>query len=316
MDDRSIRRTGLVVAAVLLVALAGCSGLSGETTPTDNSTDTPAENMTGTPAENMTGTPAENMTGTPADNTSVNSSEGNETEGNETDTNETTDVEGADLDGAALNAATTAAVEDAGSYTLETTTYQTSETDQGESIRRLDTTVRVDLDADEGIRQSNSSFQSQPLTQNSSITVYTDGNMSYQERITGGETNYSAQEGEPTSVRGGIRPVNTDSFTQNFTFVTSGVVWEENGTETIDGDSVTRYTLAGFEESNGNSDATITDSTGTLLVDDSDAIRYIELGVTTQSDSGTSTVLLQYRLTDIGSTTVEEPDWLEQAQSS
>jgi|GEM_PF-3241618 hypothetical protein len=315
----STRRGLLVVAAVLLVALAGCSGLSGDTTPTAD--ETPTANGT----ENATTTPApspESSTPTPSPEGSTPTDTAPDQQTPTEDSESATDLEangtGADLDGEALDDATRTAVEDAGSYTYQSAVFTVSQSQRGRSITRQNTTAQVDLEAEQGLRVSNLTIASQRSSQEFSATVYTDGNTSYRQRITSQGTNYSTQEGTSNST-GAIIPVNTSGFAPNLTFVTDGLVWEANGTTTVDGDTVTEYTLAGLEDQNSFTEsprATLTGISGTLYVDDDDVVRQFSLTYEAESRAGTSTSQQQFRLSELGSTTVEEPDWTSGAEET
>ncbi|MBX0304515.1 DUF7537 family lipoprotein [Haloarcula salinisoli] len=311
MHQLTLRRGVLVVAVALLIAVAGCSGPSGGATPTANGT----ENATTTPAASMD-------TPTPAASTDTPTDQQTPTDG--PDTEPDSDVEangtGADLDGEELNNATRAAIEDAGSYTYQTTFRTASQSRRGQSRSRTNTTTQVDLEAEEGLRVSNYSSTGQQSSQTFSSTVYTDGNTSYQQRITSEGTNYSTQEGASTGF-GGITPVNTSNFSQNLTFVTDGLVWETNGTTTLDGDTVTEYTLAGVEDEDAfiqrlRLRGTLTDISGTLYVDDDDVVRQTSLAYTVESQSGSLSAQSRLTLSDIGSTTVEEPEWTSEAEDA
>ena len=325
MSPHSMRRGLLVVAVVLVVAIAGCSGPPSGSTPTADS----ASNATET-AANTTATPtpaADAATATPeggvADSqNTTDDSEFNESESNESaeasnsslETNET----GADIDGQALNAATAAAVEDAGSYTFTSDVLSSGQSERGRSRTRITTTTQADLDAGQGLRVTDQSVSSPQYNRNGTTTVYTEDNTSYRERVTREGTNYSTQEGGPTGF-GDIVPINTTGFDQNLSFVSDGLIWEANTTTTVDGDTVTRYDLAGVEDTSvftGRSDARLTDVGGTLYIDEDGVFRYVSVGYSLDAESGTTSTRLQLTLTDIGSTTVEEPDWTSTAEDA
>jgi len=303
----------LVVAVTLLIAVAGCSGLSGGATPTASETTNGTENATTTPAAS-TDTPGE--LGTVTEERAPAPTEP------ETETNSAPDLEangtGAGLDGEELNNATRAAVEDAGSYTLDSLFAIVSQTRRGQTVSRQVGTTQVDLEAEQGLRVSDQSFEAPRDSQTISTTVYTEGNTSYRQRITSEGTNYTTQEGAPTNVSG-VTPVNTSTFVQNLTYVTDGLVWETNGTTTVDGDNVTEYTLAGLEDQEAYTErirGTLTDIGGTLYVDDDDVVRQASLVYETESRVGTSTLQSQFTVRDIGSTTVEEPEWTSEADDA
>jgi hypothetical protein len=304
------RREVLVVAAVLLVALAGCSGLSSSGTPTADATEPGTATETTSVASPDTPSDVERSTREAGDSTG----DGSDDPAGSVETN----VTGADLDGAALNDATAAAVEAAGSYTLQSNTVFATRQSTGSSLTQTTTTTRVDLEANTGIRVSDQTVSSPRFEQNTSRVVYTEDNVSYQKLTSSRGSNYSSQEGEATGL-GGINTVNVTGYSQNLRYLSDGLVWQDNGTETVDGVTTTRYTLAGLSNVTaftGNTTATITDMSGTLLVDDDDVVRRTAISYTAETRRGTTTVQFRFDLVDVGSTTVEEPDWTSRAESS
>ena len=301
MQRLPIRRGALVVAVVLLVALAGCSGPSSSPTPTppDAATATDGFGPDGPPSP----TPGEASPTSEPDNV---------------DRSVETNVSGADLDGPAVNSATIAAAETAGSYTLRSSTDTVVTSQQrGRVVQRVNTTTRVDLAAERGLRRSNRTVVNPQTSRNPSAAVYTANDTSYR-RIDGSRgVTYASQTGA-ASGPGGIVPVNVSGLSQNNTFLFDGLVWEANGTTTVDGVTATQYTLAGIENASSFSEgspATVTDIDGTLAITD-DVLRRANLTVTSRTATSTSTLRLEFALTELGSTTVPEPDWLAQASES
>ncbi|MFC6757030.1 hypothetical protein ACFQER_10530 [Halomicroarcula sp. GCM10025894] len=82
---------------------------------------------------------------------------------------------------------------------------------------------------------------------------------------------------------------------------------------------MTEYTLAGLEDQDEFTEGiqgTLTDISGTLSVDDDDVIRQVSLTREVESRTGTSTLQSQLALSEIGSTTVEEPEWTSEAEDA
>jgi len=229
----------------------------------------------------------------------------------ETPTNDSGDdastVTGADLDGAELTASTRGAVESAGSYTLQSLRLQSTSGFQ----RRSQATTRIDLSANRGNRILSQQQTSRRGNRQATAEVYTANGTSYRQRNSSRGLTYDV-DSDGYDGRGDIRPVNVSSSGLNLTFVTDGLVWAENGTTTVDGVNATRYALVAVTESN----ATITDSSGTLLVDSDNVVRRLSITTTARDGSQTSTYALQLAVTDFGSTTVETPPWLPEARQS
>ena len=268
-----------VVAVVLLVAMAGCSGLSDDGTPTANATANATTNAT----TNVT---------TPTDTTSNISS---------ADTTPT----GAGLDGAELNAATRGAAESSGSYTIQTVDIRSSP--QGQQA--IQSTTRINLSADRGRRATNYRTRTRRGTTQVPADVYTATDTSYRELNSSQNTSYDV-DSDGYDGQGDISPVNVSAFSRNLTYLSDGLVWAENGTTTVDGVNATRYDLV------ADTTADTGTTNGTLLVDSDDVVRQVTLTTTVTENGQTSRGLLQFTFSDFGSTTVATPDWLPQARQS
>ncbi len=263
MEQTASKRIGATAAMVLLVALAGCSGLG------------------------------------------LGGDGGGDGYG----------VSGADLDGETLDEATTEAVESAGSYTVEQSSNVTISQASIEVTTTSEMTIQVDFESEQGLRER----QQQRAggggeSQASSSVVYTDGDTSYRKQTIAGNTSYDTREGEGSNIQG-ITAVNVTDFPQNYAPVIDGVAWEQNGTETRDGTTVTVYTATGVENRTAfglPSSTTVTN--GELLVDGDGVVRELTLG--TSDEQRGQTLDVTVTLTETGSTTVEEPGWLDNATSS
>lgn len=225
------------------------------------------------------------------------------------------DVAGADLDGQTLTTATSDSVESAGSFTVETTSTFTANQSGQEQTSTSDSTLRVNLDDDRGIRNQTQTIDTGDGTQEQSTVVYTDGTTSYRQQTAQGETSYDQQDGNPQSF-GGIQPVNTTAFAQNYTGIVDGFSWEQSGSSEVDGVAVTEYSLTGEpdkETLNLGENATIENASGTLYVDSDGAVRQADIAYTVTTAQGTTSIDATTTLTNVGSTTVEEPGWLSEA---
>jgi len=289
MDQPPLRRAVLAVTVALLIVTAGCTGLSGDG----------AENSTATPTTNATVTPAANGS---ADNQSA------------TSDNVTT----VDLDGQQLTSATADNIVSAGSYTAHSNTTAVSTGPQGVSQSISNGTVRVDFDARRGVRVGSQTIDRPTLVENRSTAVYTDGTTSYRRQNTSQGVTYDSQTGDYVE-SGDIVPVNVTSLNRNYTIFTNAFVWTENGTETVDGVTTTRYTIVGISNSGsftGNEDTSVQNASGAMLVDSDDTVRQVSLEYSVTTDTGTVTITTTTRFTDIGSTTVSEPSWVSAARES
>jgi len=224
------------------------------------------------------------------------------------------DVAGSDLDGQTITDTTSSAVEDAGSFTVETDSAFTATQGGEEQTSASSSSLRVDLENDRGIRNQTQSFSTGNETQEQVSVVYTDGDTSYRKQTTQGETTYDQQEG-PAQSFGGIQPVNTTAFSQNYTSIVDGFSWEQDGSGEVDGVAVTEYSLTGEVDKdalNLGENATVEDASGTLYIDGDGVLRQADIAYTVTTEEGTSSIDATTKLTDVGSTTVEEPAWLSE----
>lgn len=218
------------------------------------------------------------------------------------------------LDGQQLSNSTTTTIEAAGSYTS-----QTSRTlSQNERLNQQNVTLRIDLDADRGLRITNQTLDSQAITRIGSRTVYTDGNRSYRRTRIGGNTTYATQTGPRQGLRG-IRPVNTTGFGASYAPIVDAFQWEANGTVTVAGVDMIRYTATNVTNSaalTGQSGGDLSNVTGTIWLDRDDVVRKLEIRYEVSANGNTRTVRTELTITDIGSTEVTEPAWISEAQAA
>lgn len=225
------------------------------------------------------------------------------------------DVNGSNLDGQTLTDTTAEVVESEGSFTVETSASFSMSQNGQEQSSASESSLRVNLDDDRGIRNQTQSVDTAGGTQQQISVVYTDGNTSYRKQTAQGNTTYDKQEGEPQSF-GGVQPVNTSDFTQNYTGIVDGFSWETNGSSEVDGVAVTEYSLTGIADKQvlgADESTTIENASGTLYIDSEGVVRQAEISYTFATEQGSTSIDATTTLSDVGSTTVEEPDWLSEA---
>lgn len=96
--------------------------------------------------------------------------------------------------------------------------------------------------------------------------------------------------------------------------------YEGTGTVTRNDETLFRYNATSVDDADGFlieqlSTDNIESFNATLLVDEEGIIRSLTATIAYSFDSETYEATIRYHITDIDSTTVEEPDWLEEAKS-
>lgn len=219
-----------------------------------------------------------------------------------------------ELNASYLNDNTEAAVQDGGSYTSETTFYQYLNSSRGESESWTNSTQRVEFDASQGARETTLTVlgdQSRISTQD----VYTENDTTYQRLNSSLGVSYEVQSG----ANGTVQPVNTSSFSQNYTILTDSFAYEADGTATVDDTTTVRYSSTNLTDDRyfvSGENATISNASSTLYVDADGVVREATISYTIGSDGATSTTEVTFSLSDIGSTSVDEPGWVDEARNS
>lgn len=161
------------------------------------------------------------------------------------------------------------------------------------------------------------------------ITYVTDGNVTdypTTTRYTEGDTTYERQvertdDGREKSYRKGSEPYeDSDPTPVNTTVaytlgeIARGVIdasaWNETGTGTYDGASVTRYDTSGdqFAAGPGFGDAA---GAATLVIDEDGVVRYVAYRFVTAQNGERTEYVYAASYTAVGDTTVEEPSWTD-----
>jgi len=293
-------RALLVVAVVAMAALAGC-GLGGDGAAT--TTTAPEETTATTTAEETT---TEATT--------------EETTTEETTTETTTRDGGGNTGDLPSDAGErhSRALRNAGSFTVDQDLSYANDTT---SFLSSDITSELDLDAERGYQNGSFGFGGFASVQ----STYTDGDRTWQRQNSSfGGVQYSAGTApygpsEPT-------PVNFTSVIGEAVNTTTGnVTFSRTGTTTVDGVDATVYEAdgdqlieeLGFNASGGSffSNATVEGASATVGVDGDGIIRLTTFEVVLDSEqAGEVIISFEQRVSDVGATSVEEPDWLDEAK--
>ncbi len=124
---------------------------------------------------------------------------------------------------------------------------------------------------------------------------------------------------------GAVRPVNASSVLDRSLVQSLGsdVDWTFAGTETVDGDRVSRFEASGRNVTGFAADeavaANVTEGesidavSASVLVDERGVVRSFRYSLATERDGRPFSVTLTLSVSGVGETTVEEPDWLSKA---
>ena len=203
---------------------------------------------------------------------------------------------GDELTGEMLNDSHTETIRSAGSYTLVANVSLSGE----DSALVQDARGRIDLENDKQYVVQFASFFGNQTTYR-----YTADNTTYERVVPeDGETQYQTNEGG-TITQPTVNTDNVDAFE-----------WEQQGTETHEGVDVTRYEATGVANytalPTSPSEENVSDASATLLVSEDGVMHEYVVEYTQESSGSTQEVSVRYAATDVGSTTVEEPDWLDE----
>ncbi len=200
-----------------------------------------------------------------------------------------------------------AALAAAGSYT---TTWALRTAEDGESAGETVFTTAVDLDAERTAFSMRVTEDGE--TQTAMETFHADGT-TYQRTGQGDDVSYTAREApfddEASFGFGGSALYGAGELEE----------FDYQGTETFDGVEVHRYELderTSWVTGQGRTDAGVqfTEFTYVVLVDEDGLVRSESWEARGTDEDGTQVVVeFAYTVTDVGSTTVADPDWLDEA---
>jgi len=202
----------------------------------------------------------------------------------------------------------------AGSFTTD---WSYTVTDVDGTTTSVNDTYRVDLENDRSYERLSTAGPAAETT----VETYVAGGTSYNRVGASGDAYYQTSDQPPNvfeTATGRASGFYSD-FEEDATFV---------GTETFDGDTVSRYEYSDADAwgsynnalrsaaFSSSSNVTITEFEVAILVDGDGVGRLTTFTVSGETDDGTQvSAEWRYSVTDIGSTTVDEPDWLDEARA-
>lgn len=237
---------------------------------------------------------------------------------------------GAALNGSTLRADHVGQLEGAESFTTATDLVIES----GNRTVRLNQTTLVDLATDRA-RQTSVLSSSQ---RNGSIQAqtYTRPNVTYQRFVVDGgaqETVTYRRASPPYDATGSVEPVNTTRAKNPdlAKSVVDSIEWTQTGVEGTGERAVTRYVATGRENftefRNGSNVSSVqgvnlsafgedvSEMRAVLRVDGDGVVREFRFRVAGTSDGRDVALSFIVRTTEVGTTTVTEPDWLDEAKN-
>jgi hypothetical protein len=207
------------------------------------------------------------------------------------------------LDAATVAQNHEAAVRDAGTFTLESTSNQS----QGDQSFSVTSSIAAD--------RSTGEYRSEQNASSRLVETYGYGNgTAYQRLEFSGETQYVVPRQTPNASQlatGDIR-----SFVNAFEF-------EHVGSESVDGTPTDVYEASGFESLNQSApgfgdldEENVTSIDARVYVTDDGLVKQFEYGLTVDTEQGDASIAVQQRYVGVGSTTVEAPPWLDEAREN
>lgn len=290
------RRVALLAAVAVLLSLSGCSVLLGDgaaPTPTPEPTVEGQQTVertqepTATPTE--TATPTATATATP-------------TAGPQYET----------FDASSLNADHVAALEAAGSFSTESSLAIRNES----STRYINGSYAIERGGPAANVANITYITDGGADDLPTVTRYTEGDTTYERQVertdSGTETRYRKASAPYSD--SDPQPVNE---TVGYTLgriardVIDNSEWNRTGSGQIEGEDVTRYDTSG--DRFGVSLAANAEGAATLVVDENGVVRYVAYRFVAQTGSERAEYVYEAAYTDVGSTTVEEPEWTDEA---
>lgn len=145
--------------------------------------------------------------------------------------------------------------------------------------------------------------------QNGSGAYYTDGGTTYYREIVDANVDYGTTDGisaVPDRPRFGAD--------ERVRTAVESAEWEPVGTVERGGRTLYELRATSVDPPNVNTSGdTTVSSSGRLLVDSAGVVHHVEVSTTVENDRGTVQYGLSVGLSEIGSTTIEEPDWVDLA---
>lgn len=173
------------------------------------------------------------------------------------------------------------------------------------------------VQVDEANKQASVDMTATSKGQEIGVEMYQNNNTTYEKTtmpLLG--TVYNTSESSFSSFQG------NQTNTTNMSGVFSNASFEAAGTVTRNDETLYRYNATNVDNpdaftniSGGSTTSSIESFNATLMVDKEGIIRSLAFNMTTTSAGETQEISAEIRITDLGSTTVKEPGWLEKAKS-
>lgn len=194
-------------------------------------------------------------------------------------------------------------VREAGSFTLSSTSNQT----QGDQSRSVESTVSADL--------SSGAYLSTQDASGRLVETFGYGNgTAYQRFVIDNESRYSVPPQTPNASQ--LAGGSIESFVNAFQF-------DHTGTESVDGTDTDVYEASGFEDLNQSAEGfgeldeeNVSNVNARVYVADSGLVKQFEYSLTVQTESGEVSIAIVQQYVDVGSTTVSEPPWIDEAREN
>lgn len=239
---------------------------------------------------------------------------------------------GADVNGSQLSDDHTTQLETAGDYTISTRLH----VEAANRSARITSTTVVDRAADRAARTSTITANLVGSGELRTAT-YTAGDETYRRLEFGSEDRTTVQYSHATAPYEGrgliaTSPVNVTE-TLNARLARNagdGITWTQTGTVERNGTTLTRYEASGrenFTDFRNRSafgpagtnltdfDASVSELSAVMFVDRNGVIHEFRFELAGSSGGESVSLTFVVRTTDIGSTVVEEPEWLDEAKS-
>lgn len=222
------------------------------------------------------------------------------------------------LNTTALQADHTENLREAGSFTVRLNGTSTV----GNDTSTQQTVIRADLESNRTYQRSQVDQSLAGQSSGVESELYVDNGTGYA-RFVLGSGNQSQAQYQTVDLSqlppGSSAPSEQFLTLDQYFAITEGANWTQQGTESFRGTTVTRYTIEGdYNESalTGGTAANVTDFGATLLVTGDGTVRSFGFNATVEQQGRAVNVSNTIVVTDVGSTAVEEPDWLDEARNA